>query len=350
MLSIFPHPVFEHTSTMDGAERAEGTAGPRRTLVIVNPVAGHRRGAAVWRHAEPALRAAAPDLELQTTTMPGHAEALAAEWEQAHPHGLLLVVGGDGTVHEVVNGLLRDGSTTTLLGLVPAGTGDDFARCTGTPLDPKAAVERLSGFLQCSTRATTREETATATTFRVDLGRLRFREPGGTARSRVFLNSVSLGLAPRGNRLARAMGRVVPGRLRYPMGGMAALLAGTPERYRVTEQGVVRFEGEALNLTIANGPTFGGGLRISPASSLTDGVLEQVIIGRLSLVRALTALARLYGGTHVAMRGVSVDPVRGALTIENEAAVLLVEADGQELEAAGGLTVEPMPGALTLLA
>jgi diacylglycerol kinase (ATP) len=185
---------------------------------------------------------------------------------------------------------------------------------------------------------------------RVDLGRLRYRDSAGNARCRLFLNAVSLGVAPRGNRLARAMGRLVPGRLRYPLGGLGALLSTASERYRVTGAGTVRFEGEALNLTIANGPTFGGGLRISPGSSLTDGVLEQVIIGRLGVTRALTALSRLYGGTHIGMRGVSVTPVSEALTIEVAAGAMLAEADGQEFEIEGPLTVEPVPGGLTLLA
>src|ERR1043166_9603227 len=102
-------------------------------------------------------------------------------------------------------------------------------------------------------------------------------------------------------------------------------------------------------LTIANCACFGGGLRISSASSPDDGVLEQVVIGRLGLVRALLALGRLSAGTHVGMRGVSVTPVREALLIENGVGRMLVEADGQEFMAAGALTVEILPGALELL-
>jgi diacylglycerol kinase (ATP) len=307
-------------------------------LAVVNPVARGGRGLGVWHRVESALRAAFPALELAETAAPGHAESLAAAWAQGHPEGILLVVGGDGTVHEAVNGLLGAGCAGTALAVVPAGTGNDFARSTGVPLDPAAAAERHA-----------RHARAGIPVRRVDVGRLAFRDRDGAAQARFFLNSVSLGVSPRANRLAQAMRRVVPGRLRYPLGGVAAVLSGATRRYRVTTGSALRFEGDALNLTIANGPTFGGGLRISPSSSLTDGILEQVIIGRLGAVRALAALSRLYGGTHVGMRGVTVAPVGEALTIECDHRVLLAEADGQEFEIEGALTVEPVPGALRLL-
>ena len=316
-------------------------AGSSAVLAIVNPVARGGRGAEVWRRAEPALRAGFPGLEFAETTAPAHAETLAAEWARRRPDGIVLVVGGDGTVHEAVNGLLGDGAATGPLGVVPSGTGNDFARSTGVPLDPAAAVERLARWLRSGPARAVR---------RIDVGRLTFRDWSGAARTRLFLNSVSVGVSPTANRIAQGLRGVVPGPLRYPLGGVAAVLSGGAELYRVTSGGAVRFEGEALNLTIANGPTFGGGLRISPGSSLTDGVLEQVIIGRLGAARALLALGRLYGGTHVTMPGVSVTPVREALTIESVGGAMLAEADGQEFEIEGPLTVEPVPAALSLLA
>jgi diacylglycerol kinase (ATP) len=316
---------------------APAASGP--VLALVNPVSGGGRGAGVWLRVGPSLREVFPRLDLEVTEGSGLAETLAARWARREPDGLLLVVGGDGTVHEAVNGLLAGGSAGVVLAVVPAGTGNDFARSTGVPLDPAAAAERH-----------VRQVRAGIAVRRMDVGRLTFRDRGGAARTRHFLNSVSVGVSPRANRIAQAMRGVVPGRLRYPLGGVAAVLSGGAVRYRVTQGGEVRFEGEALNLTIANGPTFGGGLRISPGSSLTDGVLEQVIIGRLGVARALTALGRLYGGTHVGMRGVSVTPVREALTIEVATGAMLAEADGQEFELDGPLTVEPVPGGLTLLA
>ncbi|HEV8355539.1 MAG TPA: diacylglycerol kinase family protein [Gemmatimonadales bacterium] len=327
-----------------------GSAPPLPSLAIVNPVAGEGRGAAVWRLVEPAVRALFPELAVETTVALGHAEALGTAWARFNPGGVLLVLGGDGTVHEVVNGLAREGAGVTL-GVLPAGTGNDFARNTGIPLEPVAAVVRLAFALRRAPGGgpARHEEGTGAPVRRVDLGRVQFMEWGGESRTRVFLNSVSVGVGPRANRLAGRMRRFVPGRLRYAAGGVAALFSGSPERYRVTAGEQVRFAGEALNLTIANCACFGGGLRISPASSPDDGVLEQVVIGRLGLIRALLALGRLYAGTHVGMRGVSVTPVREALRIENGGGRMLVEADGQEFIAAGALTVEILPGALDLL-
>src|ERR1043166_8498289 len=188
-----------------------GSASRLPSLAIVNPVAGGGRGAAVWRLVEPALRALFPELAVETTAGPGHAEALGTAWARFNPGGALLVVAGDGTVHEVVNGLAHQGAGVAL-GVLPAGTGNDFARNTGIPLDPVAAVERLGFALRSAPGPARNEERTGASLRRVDLGRVRFVEWGGESRSRVFLNSVSVGVSPRANRLPRRGGRPAPPR------------------------------------------------------------------------------------------------------------------------------------------
>jgi diacylglycerol kinase family enzyme len=164
----------------------------------------------------------------------------------------------------------------------------------------------------------------------------------------VFLNSVSVGVSPRANQIARTLRRVLPGRLCYALGGIAALFSEERRRFRVSSGDAVIWDGEALNLTVANCASFGGGMRISPGSRPTDGILEQVVIGRMGRIRALLALSRLYAGTHLTMRGVSVTPVREAALIRSGDGPLLIEADGHEFVSDGAFSVEPLPGALTL--
>jgi diacylglycerol kinase family enzyme len=164
----------------------------------------------------------------------------------------------------------------------------------------------------------------------------------------VFLNSVSVGISPRANRVAHTLRRVLPGRLCYALGGVAALFGEGWRQYRVSNGDAVIWDGEALNLTVANCASFGGGMRISPGSRPTDGILELVVIGRMGRIRALLALSRLYAGTHVTMRGVSVTPVRDATRIRSGEGRLLIEADGHEFVSEGELLVEPLPAALTL--
>jgi diacylglycerol kinase (ATP) len=304
---------------------------PIPTLVIVNPVADGGRSAARWKRLESSVQSRVPDLTIQSTHGPGDGELLAREWAGRRPGGMVLVVGGDGTIHEVVNGLVA-ASQEPRLAVIPSGTGNDFARNTAIPLDPAAAVARLG------------EHSAR----RVDLGRIRFRGATGAEEIRVFLNSVSVGVSPRANQIAHRLRRALPGRLCYALGGIAALVSESLRRFRVSSGDAVTWDGEALNLTVANCATFGGGMRISPGSRPTDGILEQVIIGRMGRLRALLALSRLYAGTHVAMRGVSVTPMREAARIRAGEGALLVEADGHEFVSDGELFVEPLPGALTL--
>ncbi len=301
-------------------------------LAIVNPVAARGGGAALWRRLEPAARALLPGLTVRLTEGPGNAEAIAREWALGPHSGPLLVAGGDGTAHEAVNGLLG-GEATPPLAIIPAGTGNDFARNTGIPLNAEEALRRIGG----------------GAPRRVDVVRLTFGEPGGATRSVFALNSVSVGVSPRANLIAHRIRGVIPGRLCYPLAGVAALISTRMGSYTVTADGRAIHEGAALNITVANCATFGGGMRISPSSRPDDGMLEQVVIGRLGLFRALLALSRLYGGGHVGMRGVAVTPLTGSVRISRSDGPLLIEADGQNFTAAGELTVAVFPGGLSLL-
>ncbi len=301
-------------------------------LAILNPTSGRGRATGLWRRLRPALEAHFPRLVVYETTGPGDAEARAAEWARSGETAAIIVVGGDGTIHEAVNGLAGAGSPVPL-GVIPAGTGNDFARNAGIPLDPELAIAKLG---QGARR-------------RLDLGRLSFHEPGGAERSVVFLNSTSVGVSPAANRHAQRLGRFLPGRLCYVTGGVVALLTEPRRRFTVTEAGGTVHEGSALNITVANGAGFGSGMRISPESSPWDGVLERVIIERVGLVRALLAFSRLRRGAHIGMPEVTVTKTAATTTIESAGSPLHVEADGHDFLAEGRITVSLEPGAIRVL-
>lgn len=302
-------------------------------LVLVNPVAAGGRAAALWRRVEPVIRSRLPGAIMRWTErpgLPGAAAFQAREWAAGHPEGLLVLLGGDGTVHEAVDGLIAGGGSNRLA-IIPSGTGNDFARSAGIPSSVESALEALD---RGATRA-------------VDVGRLGFRS-GGEARDCCFINSVSVGVTPPANRLAASFRRVLPGRLSYAAGGAAALLVTRPRELTVTAGATLVFSGAALNLTVANAPSFGGGIRISPGSRLDDGVLDLVSIGPLGLARGLLALARAYRGNHLRMRGIRATPLSGPVRIRAAAGPLPLEADGQNYESDGELTIELLPGRLRL--
>ena len=298
------------------------------TLVILNPVAGGGRADRVWRRLEPKARARLGELLVRRTSRAGEAESVARA--SAHSTALTLVVGGDGTIHEVVNGLLAERDSARLA-VIPAGSGNDFARNLGMPLSAEAAFDRL-GRLEPR---------------RVDVGRCATPEPES---ARLFVNSLSLGVSAQANRVALRLGRAIPGRLRYPLAGFLALLAQGPARYRVSSAGQLLHQGEVLNLTVANGASFGAGLLIAPAARPDDGILDLVLIGPLGRIRALRALSRLRRGAHLSQRGIRVVPLRDPVTITSvaEPGTMLLEADGENFSLAGELSVGILPGRLLL--
>lgn len=281
--------------------------------MIVNPVAGGGRGKRVWQTVESLLRSRFSNLQARLTTARGDAEGLAAEYARTRPDGLLIVVGGDGSIHEILNGLLDAGYAGTLA-IVPAGTGNDVARNLHIPLDPGSAARFHP-----------------ARVHPVDVGRVAVGGPHPG--HRWFLNSFSVGTSARANRIARSIGRVLRGPVKYPVAGALALFSSRAAFYEVLVAGHSRYRGRAINLTIANGACFGGGLQISPQSLPDDGLLDLVIIGDMGRIRAMTALRALRSGGHVAMREVEVVP-KVATPIEIHArGELRFETDGENLVA-----------------
>lgn len=301
-------------------------------LAIVNPVAAGGRAGKLWPPLLPAVAERFPGLVVRATRAPGDGEVIGREWAQIYPSSSVIVVGGDGTLHEAVNGLVLAGWRGSL-GVIPAGTGNDFARNSGLPLRADQAMAGIGHWVPRP----------------VDLGRIRFTDQSGIARERLFLNAVSLGVSPRANRLAHSIKTILPGRFSYAISGVLALFLAGRGSYTVRHDGVVVLSGEALNITVANGASFGGGMLISPGSKLDDGVLDQVVIGPVGALRALLALSRLYQGSHVNMRGVTVTPVRGTMRLARGDGAMLLEADGQDFDAIGELAIDVVPGAVTLL-
>ncbi|HEU5218639.1 MAG TPA: YegS/Rv2252/BmrU family lipid kinase [Gemmatimonadales bacterium] len=301
-------------------------------LAVSNPVAAGGAAARAWSRLVPQVDRRFPSLAVRVTTAPGDAERWALEWAAAHPGRPVIAVGGDGTVHEVLNGLLR-GHPSASLGIIPAGTGNDVARNTGVPINPEGALERIF------------RNRPTA----VDAARVRFQGTGAEPRTRLLLNSISVGVSPRANHIAGRIRRALPGRFRYAISGILALAAEGAGEYTVTAGGRTLYHGRALNLTLANGASFGGGMRISPGSTVSDGMLDLVVIGAIGRIRALIALSRLYAGTHVQMGGVSVTAVGETVQIRRADGPMLIEADGEEFEARAELSVEILRGAVQLL-
>jgi diacylglycerol kinase (ATP) len=241
-----------------------------RALVIVNPAAGRGRAAHSWARVTRHVRVSS-DVECVTTSAPGHARELARD---AARRGVprVVAVGGDGTVSEVANGLA---GTEVTLGVVPAGTGNDFSRALGLPTAPEQA---FSLALERPPRA-------------VDLGHLRVGQ--GTA---WFVNVAGCGFDAEVLRRIAGAARL-PGALAYFTGILRTLIALRPRPMRLTIDGRA-VERRAVGMAVANGPRYGGGMLIAPRAVIDDGLFEVCVVGAINAIQLLALLPSLYAGTH----------------------------------------------------
>ena len=251
-------------------------------LVVVNPVAGAGRA----RGAAERLRAAAhaAGATLVETRAPGHATELAAG-AAAGGHRRIVVVGGEGTVQEVANGLVGTAGDITL-GIVPGGNGNDLARALGLPRDPIAALAvALHGHAAP-----------------MDVGRAI-----GSLGERVFVDAAGIGFdAGIAARMAAPRRRWQRGRAGYLLTTLDELRRYRNARIRIRIDDAPPADRVILFAAVANGAWYGGGMHIAPGARLDDGELDMCLVGDLSRRGALRQLPGLYRGAHVRHPAVSM--------------------------------------------
>jgi len=303
-----------------------------RTVAIVNPASRSGRIRETWPRAAECLRRRLAGIEVRETCAPGSAGAIALECAEEDVE-LLVVVGGDGTLREVATALADRGAEhSPELGLLPLGSGCDFARGLGIPADVDAAVEHLA--------------TSVARPF--DACTIDYQAPGGASGYCAFLNLVSCGLAGRLDQHIARQPRWLGGRGRYPLAALSAILSERPEPLEVRVDGELCYSGPIALCAVANGRFFGAGMDIAPAARPDDGLLDIVAIpgaGRLALLRRLP---ELYSGRHIA--NPSTVTRRGKLIeLHAEPERIWLDADGDTL---GTLParIEVRPGALRIRA
>lgn len=302
---------------------------PLRALtLVVNPSSGRGRAGRVLPDVVARLRAVRPDadLEVVATTGYGHArEACATVVDEARTAGgtrALLVMGGDGMAHLGINACA---ATDVPLGVLPAGTGNDFCRGAGLPFRLDAAIEALA-----------RHDVS-----RIDLSRL--TGPQIDAGQCHVGSVVSSGYDARVNRHANHMPQRL-GSLAYGWAALAELAAFHPLDHRLDLDGVRR-EQPAMFVAIGNAGVFGGGMHVCPDARVDDGWLDVTIVHPVSRATLLRLLPLMYSGRF--RRHPAVETLR-ARRVGVEGEHLLVMGDGEELGAAP-FEVACDPASLTLL-
>lgn len=302
--------------------------GDQGWFVVVNPASGGGAARRCWPRLARELERRGLHFRASETIAPGHAAALARDAVESGARRLL-AVGGDGTLHELVNGLRaqdRVAPEEITVAAAPLGSGNDWSRTHGMPRDPaRLAAAMAAGRVR-----------------RVDLGLATCAGPGGATRTVAFHNAAGAGLDA-------AVVRATSPRGPRPVAYAVALLRALT-RFRAPHFGIDTDRGcqdaRCLTAIAAIGPDCGGGMRLAPGAQVDDGAFDLVTVADLPLLRALAIAPGLWSGRAAA------DPafrrVRCAQAHIAASPDCDVEADGQ-LVGRTPLAVRILPGALRAL-
>jgi diacylglycerol kinase (ATP) len=298
-------------------------SGEKRALILVNPEAGHGRARRMSIPLPDVARELGWEVETRETQGAGQEVELAAEaGREGWP--VVIAVGGDGTVHGTVNGLMSQGSTDTVVAHVPIGTGNDFAKMVGLDKGhkPERNLRRILG------------------------GRLRFFDVG-RAIDEYFINSVGVGFAA----------ETAKNLMKYKkLGGFASYVVAvyrTFFTYKAPELAVRTssfFErGRILMVEITLGKTTGGGFTVSPDADACDGLLDVCLIREIGTLTFLRYVPRVIRGTHVGLPPVEVFQ-SDRIELESFAGPAAVHLDGElRFAETASIVVEILPGRLPVL-
>jgi YegS/Rv2252/BmrU family lipid kinase len=306
-----------------------------RCTVIVNPQAGSGQAGRLEPRIRRELETAGISHVWAPTRGPRDATELARR-ARAEQVDALVVVGGDGTVNEVVHGFL-DGDGRACSGpplcFIPAGTGGDFRKTFHWDHSISAAVERL--------RRNQKQP--------LDLGLVELTRLDGSTERRAFANILSFGVGGLTDQLVNAGPKWIGGKAAFFWGALRATLAYRPTPVEVRVDGEEWLAGAVLNVAVANGRYFGGGMKVAPEADPSDGLFDVVAITDRTKLEGIALAPRLYQGTHVGQPGVqSTRGRRIEARATRSSAEVLIDLDG-EMPGRLPLAVEVAPGALSVL-
>jgi diacylglycerol kinase (ATP) len=292
--------------------------------LFLNPAAARGRAARRARRINELLSGAGEHVEMQQSTAVGDLEEQVRRSVERGSQRIV-VAGGDGSVHEAVNGIMRAGGGAAL-GVVPTGTGNDFAKAAGIPLDWEHATTLLADRIAAGER-----------TRAIDVGRMN---------ERYFANGAGIGLDARVTRIARSY-RLPIGDLVYLIAIFRTMLDGIASPHmRITTPSGVR-EGPITLANVANGDWIGGMFNIAPDARHDDGAFDLIIVDPVSRPRVLKLLPKLMAGSHLGEKEISHERVTEVLIEADEP----VEShlDGEILAPLRRFEISILPDALQIL-
>jgi YegS/Rv2252/BmrU family lipid kinase len=305
---------------------------PQLTTVVVNPAAAGGKVGRNWSEMEPELRAILGDVSFRLSERAGGAAELATEAVRKGQK-TILSLGGDGTHNEVVNGIMAASPTLgeIAFGVLPSGTGGDFARILKAPRTPMGAARSLVSAPESS----------------LDVGRVTI-ESVIPAKTHYFVNVGTFGITGLVDALVNESTKVLGGRASFLIGTIRGLLRYKPATVRLTVDDEPFGEFEINTVGLGNAQFCGGGMHMIPGADPGDGWFDGIIIEQRPTWKMLTLVTSIYKGTHTQCDFVHTfraKKLRAELVGENPA---FLDLDG-ETPGVIPATFEIVPGALKLL-
>ncbi|MEO8145065.1 MAG: diacylglycerol kinase family protein [Betaproteobacteria bacterium] len=281
-------------------------------LIVRNPAAGRGRVQREWPEIARKMRAAGVVFDEAATARPLEAGDIAER--EAPNYERIVAAGGDGTVHEVVNGLMRSGAGT-VFGVIPLGSGDDFAKL----------------LLNAGTK-------------QFDVGRIK-----SGSEVHYFANGMDIGFGAHGARNVKRVPRFLTGFGAY-LGALALTMLRYPQlRVRLQLDDAPAFEFTTAMTAVMNGTTFGGSFRVCPEAKPDDGLLDLLLVEAIGRLEILQLVPKILRGSHAGHPRLKM--VRAKRVVVESDEPLLVEADGEiAFQDARRLEIDLLPAALRVFA
>lgn len=256
------------------------------------------------------------------------AERIAKEAAESG-YDVIIAVGGDGTVNQVVNGILQSSghrSSQTKLGIISFGTGKGFSQSLGLPKDIASQIKLIKNDVSRF----------------VDIGKINFE---GKDSARYFINELQFGIGGKVNESISPLTKKMLGRFAFGFEAVKTLLNYRASEIKIEHEQISEME-NVIGVIIANGSYTGGGMKLTPAARLNDGLFDVLIIEDMPLTARLNSFSKIYSGRHIGLPAFKLFRTRELRFSYGNG--LSVESDG-ELIHGKCISSEVIPSALSII-
>lgn len=300
-----------------------------KVAAIINPQSGSGRTVKLWRQIGETLGRKLGGIQIYFTERPHHATEIAKQIA-TNDYDRLIIVGGDGTIHEVVNGLFSKKKPLFKkdfqVGLLTGGRGCDFIKTLGIPKDNQEMLSICTGDRFKS----------------VDIGFVEIDEQ----RSLYYINSSAVGLGGEVARAIQSGSAFLPPTASYFWATIKSLISAKPKTVRVVLDEKPTYEGPVQNIFVCNGRYSGGGMLWSPNAKLDDGLFDVLIVRDLSRLQMVSMAPTVYSGSVAEVEGVTTSVAKEVTLTSDE--MLWIELDGETYQSKS-VRYTIMPHALNIL-